>query len=952
MPTSANPPIFVPAGRQTQLAKLQTALADIIAGKPRVVLLRGSAGTGKTALLREFCRQAQVSSSNLIVGYGSCNSQFGIGDPYLPFKEILALLTGDVQDELSGRTVNEENADRLKKFTGHTAEALVELGPDLVGTFIPGAGLLLRAGTFVARKAGWFEPLERLAKNPPRNENYKPEQFFEQFSRVIIRLAQQSPLILVLDDLHWADSGTLELFFYLTRRLQNVKSIRLLLAGSYRPGAFTLRQDGSRHPLQVVVNEINRYWPDTNVDMTQAIGGEPGRAFVDALLDTEPNRLGVDFRNRLFDHTEGHPLFTVEILRLLQDRGVLTKNDQGQWAISQPVTFRELPDTVEAVIRERIARLTQDLRDILTCGSVEGERFTAEVISRVRQIDELHLAEKLGEELARQHRLIQEESEGQPPRLRLHFFQFVHTLFHQYIYHNLGNMQRQLLHRAVGEALEILYEDDPSPVAAQLARHFIETSETEKAIRYAILAGDRFREAYSNIDAIESYSKAREIIASTAANHQQESYRIARSLSQIYALQGRTAGQQIEIERMQEAAQALQDAGKLAEGAIFQVRLYTQTGLYEKARQTGAAALDYARKAKDNTWILQSHLASGEASAFLARHDEALRHFEEALRLSELAGAGQEAEVIRHIALVHLNRNEYPEALSQAQQALALYRKAGDRVGENETLRYIGDIHAGLGDYQQALNDYQEVLRIRREIGQRAREGGALGDIGDVYLFLGFYKRSLDLHYQSLAINEEVDYAYGRTWCHHDIGLIHLNMGSPQAGREELKKALALAEEIQAQNLIVLSKNDLSRAFREIGGPENLASSLKLAWEAREAGERFSLIFGQVVGESYLAMTQLQMGELLEAQEHSRSAIELLQQHGASELIEEEIYFNHSQVLMEAGETGEGQKYLQKAYDEVMKKADRIQDSAMQSSFMKKVPLNREIISSWKGRAG
>jgi tetratricopeptide (TPR) repeat protein len=277
---------------------------------------------------------------------------------------------------------------------------------------------------------------------------------------------------------------------------------------------------------------------------------------------------------------------------------------------------------------------------------------------------------------------------------------------------------------------------------------------------------------------------------------------------------------------------------------------------------------------------------------------------------------------------------------------LTLYKQTGDRMGENETLRYIGDVHCGMGNYQQALEAYQEVLRIRREIGQRALEGGALGDIGDIYLFLGLYEESLELHRRSLEINEEVNYKYGQIWCHHDMGVIHLNMGNLSDAREELELAVFLAEEIQARNLVALSKNDLSVVLREIGDRESLETSLKLAREATELAERFELIFGQISGASNQAMAQLKLNDTASAKEHSQRAIALLERHGAAEVIEEEIFFNHAEILKEARETEEAKKYLTKAYDEVMNKSNRINDQIIRKSFLERVRVNRAIISA------
>ena len=129
--------------------------------------------------------------------------------------------------------------------------------------------------------------------------------------------------------------------------------------------------------------ECKRYFGDVWVDLDRAEKDE-GRPFVDALLDLETNRLGPSFRRALFQHTGGHPLFAVELLRHMQEQGDLEKDAEGCWIKASSLDWDDLPARVEGVIEERIGRLEAELRETLTAGSVEGEEFTAEVIARAR----------------------------------------------------------------------------------------------------------------------------------------------------------------------------------------------------------------------------------------------------------------------------------------------------------------------------------------------------------------------------------------------------------------------------------------------------------------------------------------------------------------------------------------------------------------------------------------
>ena len=181
------------------------------------------------------------------------------------------------------------------------------------------------------------------------------EKIFEQYAAVLKALSKDRTLILVLDDLQWADSGSLNLLFHLARQL---KDSRILLLGTYRPDDVALGRDGERHPFESILNELKRYFGDIVMDLSRAASDE-GRAFTDALIDSEPNHLDAAFRERLFARTDGHPLFTVELLRNLQERGNLVKDQEGCWIQGSNVDWGTLPARVEGVIGERIARLPE-----------------------------------------------------------------------------------------------------------------------------------------------------------------------------------------------------------------------------------------------------------------------------------------------------------------------------------------------------------------------------------------------------------------------------------------------------------------------------------------------------------------------------------------------------------------------------------------------------------------
>jgi adenylate cyclase len=442
--------VFV--GRQDELAKLNGYLEKALAGHGQVCFITGEAGAGKTALMRQFVQQALDAEPELVVAVGSCNAQTGIGDPYLPFREALAMLTGDGAAQPSANKVVPENAQRLRLVLVRSVQVLVEIAPDLIGVLVPGGQLLAAMGKTAVTKAGWMDQLERLAGKPVA-QAVDQGHVFEQYTAFLQRLSAKTPLILFLDDLQWADGASLGLLFHLGRRIE---TSRILVLGAYRPNDVALGREGERHPLEPVVHELTRYYGDVTVDL-DAIPEASGRRFVDALLDVEGNDLGESFRQALFHQTGGHALFTVELIQAMRERGDLVHDGQGRWTEGPSLDWGALPARVEGVIAERIARLSEELKEMLMVGSVEGEQFAAEVVARVQAMSEQKAIRELSNELQKQHRLISAQGLVQLGLVQLSLYRFVHNLFQKYLYNSLGKAERACLHRDMGEAIEALF---------------------------------------------------------------------------------------------------------------------------------------------------------------------------------------------------------------------------------------------------------------------------------------------------------------------------------------------------------------------------------------------------------------------------------------------------------------------------------------------------------------
>jgi predicted ATPase len=628
--------VFV--ARERELGRLRVVLDRALAGRGQVCFVAGVAGAGKTALVTEFARQAQAAHRDLVVAIGNCNAHTGIGDSYLPFREILALLLGDTEAKLSQGAITPENAKRLGALLVRSGQVLVEIAPDLIDTLVPGGKLLTLVGKALVQKFKWLDELERevnLKRETPAGVEpvIQQSRIFEQYANVLRELAAHQPLMLILDDLQWADAASISLLFHLSRRIEDRP---ILLVGTYRTDEVALGRGGERHPLEPVINEVKRTFGDVLVDLGAESEAE-AKTFVNSLLDTEPNRLGEGFRTALLQHTQGHPLFTIELLRHLQADGDLIHDESGRWIEGPALDWDALPARVEGVIAERIGRLEAGLREVLSVASVEGEDFTVEVVARVRRTDERELIRRLRAELDKQHHLVGELGVRQLGKQRLCFYEFRHNLFQRYLYNALAEGERAYLHEDVGTILETLYKDRTEEIAVHLAWHFEEAGLLQNAVTYLLQAANRAIRISANQEAIGHLNKASALLEqfpeSVERTQQELQVQLALGVA-LTATQGYSAPDVAKVfTRARELCRQLGDTVQLFPALHGLWRFHNVRAEHHVAGELGEQLLRLAEEAEDTHLLLEAHWARGVTMFWLGQVDAARAAMEQSLAL-------------------------------------------------------------------------------------------------------------------------------------------------------------------------------------------------------------------------------------------------------------------------------------------------------------------------------
>jgi DNA-binding SARP family transcriptional activator len=843
-PQPIEKPIFVALERE--LCQLEAFLNPTLAGNGQVVFVIGEAGSGKTALIQEFTQRAQDAHADLIVATGNCNAHTGIGDPYLPFREILELLTGDVEAHWAAGAMTREHAFRLWNTLPQTTKALVETGPDLIDTFIPGRRLVECASVYAPGGSDWLTRLEEhLDKVAPSLVAPGPQQrdIFEQYSRVLQSLARNNPLILVLDDLQWADLGSISLLFHLGRHLAGN---RILIVGAYRPEEIAIGRDGERHPLEPVVSELQRIFGEVMVDVDQAESME----FLEAILNSEPNRLGEPFKHMLYQQTRGQPLFTIELLRGMQERGDLVRDQDNNWIEGPALDWETLPARVEAVVAERIRRLDRSLQAALRVASVEGEKFTAEVVAKVQGADEREILRHMSSELDRRHRIIRAQSIQRVDGQLLSSYRFQHILYQKYLYSSLDEVERVHLHEQVGTALEALFgaQDETTAIAPQLARHFQEAKIGEKAIEYLRQAGLRAVRLSAYEEGIKHLTKGLDLLMtlpeSTLRDQLELDLQLAIGLAWVgpkaYGIEVKTAytrARQL-CHKLGKTHQLCQVIGQLS------VMHFVQADFYQ-ARELGEEALDLAQQLDDPMLIALGHWYLGFVSYFLGNYTTALEHLDHMINfynpeqhhrpLVFLRGSDSGISALSFEACCLWCLGYPDQALHKSQKVIALARELDHPFSLADGLCFAGCLVNSMCRDWEALRDYaDELKRIAFEIGFAGWSEVAVFFCGEAQAMLGQIPQGVAQMREGIAANESVSVRIHLVSMMRTLAEVQAIAGQPGEGLETLVKAMHMEGETWAHH----EKTELQRMRGKLllmhGDDDEAEASLLTAIEAAQ----------------------------------------------------------------------------------------------------------------------
>ncbi len=452
-------------GREHALSRMQAWLERARGGERQVVFVTGEAGIGKTTLLERFVRGIGADRTVRVCS-GQCLSQYGMSEAYLPVLDAIQQLC-------------REDSHVVDVIRAHAPMWLMQM-PSLV--------------TAADR--------ELFGRDTPGTTR---ERMLREMGEALDALTADSVLVLVLEDLHWSDFSTLDLISYVARRQ---RAAHLLVIGTYRPAELI----ASGHPLKAVKQELvaRRQGEELPLEYLtrEAVGQHLAVRF-------PGHRFPPDLVAFLHERTDGNPLFMVNTIdHLIQER--LIEPHEDGWRLSAPIDTVKVgvPDSIRQLIETQVERLEARDQRILEAASVVGNEFPVVAVAAALGHD-LTDVEIRCEELSRRHQFIREcGTQLIPSGGAVGRFGFVHAVYRHVLYDRMSGSRRMHLHQRIGRCDEELYGAHSNEIAAELAMHFEQANDHERAARYFQQAGVNAMHRSAYREAIAASRRGLELLAS------------------------------------------------------------------------------------------------------------------------------------------------------------------------------------------------------------------------------------------------------------------------------------------------------------------------------------------------------------------------------------------------------------------------------------------------------
>jgi adenylate cyclase len=898
-------------GREKILENLSNRLDESIGNKGQVALISGEAGVGKTRLLSELKKYAQ--SKNVRCLEGAC-IYHEVSDPYLPFIEALSDITTPrlVDDSEKYATIEEvfliNNAGNVVSYASRVGANILD--EDIVGgmlaavesfvkdafgdeestpkgleTLVYGATrILIEHGDLVflavvlsgGEPEGLQQDLKELIQKIEKRyhdlisewdgEVAKVEEIseiirgltkakykvrraikdidikkergrvFERVLQLIVEASEKEPILLILEDIHWADISSLQLLQYVAR---NTRNARVFLCATYRPEELDNLEDKKVHPLKEMIVRMNRDRMFFSIELS-CLAFEEVSFMLKSIFGIK--EIPLDFSELIFKETEGNPFFIEEMLNSFQDEGIIHV-EEDSWQFNE-VSKIDIPSTIMDLISLRVERLDDGAMNVIKQASVIGHSFDFNILRNTSKIALDNLLDTL--EKLEQKKLIMVDSENDE------LYRFSHSMIREVIYNLQSSHRKRLIHEKIANAIEELNKDNLEDAFYQLAYHYSNTRDHDKALDYSMKAGEKASGEFALDEALGFYQWALnaqgemqksienkrtklEIITHLgdisyvigAWEKAFEYYSIMKKLSEELKDNSKRAEVNRNIgllhinkNEWEEAVTNLNKAKEISErinddkitadiyyllGTVSELK-----GELDKAGEYYEKCMETAVEIKDNSKIASAYLGLGRLNAQKSEYSESIKAFKNAIDILEkIQDLGELSKAYENLGATYIFVN-LDEAIKYHNKTIEIAQKTGDIRIKGYSLLNISYSYIKKNELKAATTYLEEALGIFEKLDERMLISVAYINYGTIYRLQKEWEEATEYFEKAIAICKELDTPYYLGFGFSEFGIMWKDKGDATKAYEHLNNALDIFRDLQNNDMIKKVEKELS----------------------------------------------------------------------------------------------------------------------------------------------
>ena len=906
------------AGRAAELAVLRERFDAMTAGNGGLVLIGGEAGIGKTRLVREFATACEARGAQAY----TAASTFPETVPYQPFVDLLRVVA--------------------------PLAATVAIDP-------------LWLSALAALAPSIAQPVRDLPPLPAVDPARERVRLFEACTSVWEAIGTRRPVVLAIEDVHWAGAATLDLLEHLARGSARA---RVLVIATYREDELD-----ANHRLRALRRRLEREGGATHVALSR-LDVRHVEELVRALGEChDPAAVA----RRLYERSDGNPFFLEEILRDLSETGMLLTAD-GRWSFDGVLgedgggPHGAVPQPVRSVLAARFARLGERAKALADVAAVIGRAFDVDLLRETTGWLEATVLDALGELTDR--RIVSDYG------ARGAFdYAFTHHLIQALVYESGAPAVRARRHRRIAHVMTRLYEDRGDDVAAELALHWDRGGEPELAAERYLAAARRALDVYGNDDAARSLSRVLELATSrhvrfdallsceriaAAGGDRAQQARIAAELTMLarsiddedavctvlerrIALANVTGERRLErvlLALLRRRARRSGDVRVHAAWLGAEARYRRGINDFAGARAAFAELIELMQRTGDRGAHANARLAVADTYIYEGRLDEAYRALDD-VRAAAQADGDQGALVRTLIAFSRaaLAQQDYAAMSRFAAEAHDVSRSTGDREGEALALHTMANGLVYTFRVADAESYYLRALELYERIGHRVGLASIFVDLGLFHTELGLLDRALDFYARAREIADELGFRFVACVERIDASYCRRLRGELHAAKECAEEGLAIAREIRAQHLESAALGTLGAAECGLGAYADAIAHLTVAVALRRPAGATPRLGDNLCA---LALAHVRAGERDPAAEAARELLALYDANPKLAPQPSEWLWTAAQVELACGRTDAARKLLLQAGSVMRARAAAIDDAAARAAYLA-LPFNRAV---------